>query len=98
MTQRATDTDGRQSIVRTHHFSDHAHDSIQFQQLDRHCRIVQINLAGGQRIQHALREGIGIDFQTDRQRDYRTDILEGVLHLQHLGPQLLVAKRIVAED
>jgi hypothetical protein len=39
-----------------------------------------------------------IHFQTDRERRCRADLRDCLLHLERIGPELLVAERVVPED
>ena len=76
----------------------HTDDGIQAQQFDRHRRIRQINLARAKRRDDVRRQRVDIDLEPDRQRGRRIDRRDDLVHAQHVGPELLVAKGVEAED
>ena len=74
------------------------HDGVEAQELDGDRRIRQIDLAGTECGDDRRRQRLDIDLQPDRQRRCRVDSGKDLVHAQHIRPELLVAKGVVAEN
>ena len=75
-----------------------ADDRIQPQQFDGHGGVGQVDLPGAKRGDDRRRQGLDVDLEADRQRGRRIDRRDDLVHPQHVGPQLLVAEGVEAED
>ena len=58
----------------------------------------QVDLSGAKRGDDRRRQRLDVDFEADRQRRRRIDRRKGLVHAQHVGPQLFVAEGVEAED
>jgi hypothetical protein len=63
MAECTRNADGRKIVVCSDHFANYSDDSIEFQQLNRHCRIIEIHLSCLQRSYHGGRKSFGINFR-----------------------------------
>ena len=95
--ERARDADAGE-LTRVVDLPLDADDRIQPQQFDGHGGVGQINLAGPQRGDDCPRQGLDVDLEAHGQRGRRGDRRNDLVHPQHVGPQLLVAEGVVAED
>ncbi len=101
MTQRARDADAIQVQFAVSPLADlplHADNGIQTQQRKRRLRIIERNGAVYDACDDRRRQRGGVDFQADRcsgERIHRR--LDHRVHLQHVGPERLVAKRVEAK-
>ena len=83
----------RDAIVRVHGRLE-AHDGIHLEQRDRRRRALEIDL-----LEHAWRQHVRVHFEPDLQRGRRIDaFLDDLVQAKRVGPQLLVAERVEAED
>jgi hypothetical protein len=80
-------------VARVVHARLDADHRIEFQQRGGRRRIAEVR-AG----EDARRQCIGIDLEADREGGDRIDLLHDLVHAQAIGPQLLVAEGVVAED
>jgi hypothetical protein len=99
--ERAGDADAHERVapVDRLHVSLHADDGVELQEGERRGRAVQVDLAGGDGILHRLRERVGVHSQADGQRDRRRHrLLDDLVHAERVGPELLVAEGVEAED
>jgi hypothetical protein len=94
--QRAGDAHRGQAACIVHR-PFHTDDGIEAQQCDRHGRVFQIHLPGPKRVDDGGRERVDIHLEPDGERRSRIHGGEHVVHPQHAGPELLVAKRVEAE-
>jgi len=86
--------------------SRHADDGVGLQEDDGRGRIVKIHLSGSQGGRDRRRDGIHVDFQTDRERGLRADagsdasqLLAGnrAMQVERVAPERLVAECVVAK-
>jgi hypothetical protein len=75
-----------------------SHDRIEPQQFDGHGRIGEIDLAPAKRDDEPRGQCLDIHLETKSQRVGWGDGGNDLVHPQHVGPELLVAKGVVAED
>ena len=75
-----------------------ADDGIQPQQFERYSRIREVDFVGLQCRDNLARQCLDIDFEPDGQRGGRGHFGEDFVHPQYTGPELLVAKCLVAKD
>jgi hypothetical protein len=66
--------------------------------LSRNNWIVQIHVSGPKRVDDGSRQRIDIDLEAYGQGRFRTHRRNRLVHSQHVGPELLVAKGVKAED
>jgi hypothetical protein len=89
--ERAGDADARDRSVDDG--AAHADHRVQPDQRDRGGRIVEVR---GR--EHLRRNGGRIDLEADREGRLRRQRLDQLVEPQRVGPQLLVAERVVPED
>ena len=96
MTERARDPHRRELAGVVHHAL-HADDGIQPQERQRHCGIIQaLSRLDGR--DHLRRQRVSIDLEADRKRRGRVHRGNDFVHPQYVGPKLLVAEGVEAED
>src|SRR4029079_13530312 len=95
--ERAGDADAGE-LVRVVHRTLHADDGVELQQCDRDGGIVEIDLAGAQRVDDGGGQGVDVDLEPDGQRRGGVDGGDDLVHAEHVGPELFVTERIKAED
>jgi hypothetical protein len=91
MAQRTRDAEARDRPV--HDGAAHTDDGVQPDQRDGRRRRVEVR---GR--QHVCRHGVRVDLEADGERRLRRQRLHELVQPQGVGPQLLVAERVVAED
>jgi hypothetical protein len=67
VTQRARDAEAGE-LPGAVHPSFHADDSVEPQQFERHRRVLEVDLSGGERRHDRGRQGLDVDLQTDAER------------------------------
>ena len=93
MTERARDAEPRDVIVGVHGGLK-ADDRVHLEQRDRRRRALEIDL-----LENAGRQHVGVDLEPDFERRRRIDaLLDDLVQAQRVGPELLVAERVEAED
>ena len=101
MAQRARDAETLQGKFPVSSWADlslRADNCVQTQQRQRRLRIVQRNGAVLNALDNVRRQHVSVDFQAHRCRGERIHRrLDHLVHLQHVGPERLVAKGIVTE-
>src|SRR5687767_14572288 len=97
MTEGAGNADGFE-LTAAIHAPDDADYGVQREQRERHRWIAEVELARRQGVADRSGQRLGVDLETDLERRRRRDGGDRTLHLQRVGPQLLVAKRVEAED
>jgi hypothetical protein len=95
--ERAGDADTRE-LTQVIDRSLNADDGIQPQEFDGHRGVGQVDLSGLQRGDDFLRQGLDVHLEPYGQRRRRRDCRHDVVHLQHVGSQLLVTEGVVAKD
>ena len=102
MAQRARDAETLQDQFPARpcaHLALCANNGVQTQQRQRGLRIVHRNAAVLNALDHLRRERVGVHFHTKRRcRERIQRRLDHFVHLQHVRPECLVAKSIVAES
>src|SRR5215813_10738315 len=105
MTKSTSDADRLETAVileRTFH----ADDSIEFEQRERRCRIVEIHPAKLQLRDQRFGQCFSVDFQSDSQRRLRTDAwsnsaerfaFKRTMELQRISPKRFVAESVKAK-
>src|SRR5918912_1472537 len=96
------DPDGLRAAAPVEEPSD-ADDGIQLQQLQRHGRVVEVDLPGLDRRSDLLRNRSCIDLETQCKRLFRADpapdaaeprAFDGLVEAEHATPDRLVAERV----
>src|SRR2546429_1672493 len=102
MAQRALNANSLQCSIRIE-LAGHSEDRVQFQERERYRRIIQIDPALFDLLQHVPRQRLDVNLQSDGQRRPRTDArpdaaetraLDRLVQLQRATPERLVAERV----
>jgi hypothetical protein len=100
VTQRAGDAHARQPhpAIDRLHLPHHAHDRVEIQR-QRRLRVFQVNRARHQGFEHLLRQRVHVHLEPQLQRRHRVQaFFDHLVHVQAVGPLLLVSERVEAED
>src|SRR5688572_31546589 len=101
MAKRAGDTNANQSLgtADSLNVALYTNNRVQFEQGQRRRRAVEIDLPRGERCLDLRRQSVAIDLEADGERNRgRHGLLNDFVHAQRVGPELLIAECVEAED
>ena len=77
---------------------DHTDNRLQFEQLQRHCGVVEIDPAVLDRLDHRRWQHSGVDFQTQVERLLWAHLSDGQMQLKLTAPKGFIAKGVEPKD